>query len=358
MTTNQKISLALSYDDVLLVPQYSEINSRNDVDLKTQITQRFSINVPLVSANMSDVTGVEMAIQLARLGGLGVIPRFLPPNMQADEVKKVKESKVLTAAAVGSRTNVLERAEVLVKAGADILFIDVAHGHMLKNIEATKLLKQKFGKFVDIVSGNVATYEAAEALFKAGADCVKVGIGPGSICTTRIETGSGVPQLTAIMEAARAARKYKGFLIADGGTKTSGDVVKGLAAGASAIMAGSIFAGTDEAPGKLVMKDGQKYKVYNASTSLAEKTRHSIFNHKETENHYTKQIEGVESIVKYKGPLSKLIESYASNIRSGFSYSGARNIVELWKRARFIRMTSQGLRESGAHDVLLYNTHN
>lgn len=357
MTNTLDIPLALSYDDVLLVPQYSEIDSRNDINLKTQISKKVTIEIPLISANMSDVTDVKMAIALGKLGGLGVIPRFLPIDMQADEVLEVKKSGVLVGAAVGARNGIVERAEALVKSGADILFIDVAHGHMQKNLEATTKLKQMFGNSVDIVSGNSATFEAADAIFRAGADCVKVGVGPGSICTTRIETGSGVPQLTAILESARAARKHGKFLIADGGVKTSGDVVKGLAAGASAIMAGSIFAGTDEAPGKMVKKDGVKYKVYNASTSLAEKTKHSIFNRNEVEKHYVKQIEGVESIVPYKGALSKLIEKYTANIRSGLSYSGAIDIQTLWKRAKFVRITSRGLRESGAHDVLLYNAH-
>ncbi len=357
MTNINDIPLALSYDDVLLVPQYSEINSRNEVDLKTKISTNVILNIPLISANMSDVTDSKMAISLAKLGGLGVIPRFLPIELQANEVAAVKNEKLLVGAAVGARNGIIERAEALVKAGVDILFIDVAHGHMQKNIEATTKLKQMFGKSVDIVSGNSATYDAADALFKAGADSVKVGVGPGSICTTRIETGSGVPQITAILESARAARKHKKFVIADGGAKTSGDCVKGLAAGASSIMAGSIFAGTNEAPGKIIKKDGLKYKVYNASTSLAEKTRHSIFNLSETEKHYIKQIEGVESIVPCKGPLKDLIEKFSANIRSGFSYSGAKNIESLWKNAKFVRITSQGLRESGAHDVLLYNTH-
>lgn len=357
MTDINDIPLALSFDDVLLVPQYSDLNSRNEVSLKTKISEHITLEIPLISANMSDVTDAKMAIALARLGGLGVIPRFLPIDVQADEIAAVKKENVLVGGAVGARNGIVERAEAIVKAGADILFIDVAHGHMQKSIDATIKLKQMFGKDVDIVSGNSATFEAAEALFKAGADSVKVGVGPGSICTTRIETGSGVPQITAILESARAARKYKKYIIADGGVKTSGDVVKGLAAGASGIMAGSIFAGTDEAPGKVVKKDGMKYKVYNASTSLAEKTRHTIFNIHETEKHYVKQIEGVESIVPYKGKLSDLIEKFNASIRSGFSYSGAKDIVSLWKNAKFVRITSQGLRESGAHDVVLYNSH-
>ena len=351
------IPLALSYDDVLLVPQYSTINSRNEISLKSQITQRITLDIPFISANMSDVTGVEMAIALAKLGGLGVIPRFLPPDEQADQIAEVKKEKILVGGAVGARNGIVERAERLVKAGVDILFIDVAHGHMQKTLDATSKLKNLFGNKVDIISGNAATYEATDDIFKAGADSVKVGVGPGSICTTRIETGSGVPQITAILESARAARKHKKFIIADGGVKQSGDVVKGLAAGASAIMAGSIFAGCDEAPGKLIVKDGEKYKFYNASTSLAEKIKHTKINNKEAEDHYTKQIEGVESIVRYKGSLLSVIEKLTANTRSGLSYSGAKDIQSLWKNAKFVRMTTMGVKESGAHDVLLYNTH-
>ena len=351
------IPLALSYDDVLLVPQYSTINSRNEISLKSQITKRITLGIPFISANMSDVTGIKMAISIAKLGGLGVIPRFLPPDEQADQIAEVKREKVLVGGAVGARNGIVERAEKLVKAGVDILFIDVAHGHMQKTLDATSKLKNLFGNKVDIISGNAATYEATDDIFKAGADSVKVGVGPGSICTTRIETGSGVPQITAILESARAARKHKKFIIADGGVKQSGDVVKGLAAGASAIMAGSIFAGCDEAPGKLIVKDGEKYKFYNASTSLAKKIKHTKINNKEAEDHYTKQIEGVESIVLYKGSLLSVIEKLTANTRSGLSYSGAKDIQSLWKNAKFVRMTTMGVKESGAHDVLLYNTH-
>jgi len=337
------IPLALSYDDVLLVPQYSNINSRNDISLSTKISPRITLNIPLISANMSDVTDSKMAIALGKLGGLGVIPRFMPANLQADEVEKVKLEKVLVGAAVGARNGIVERAEALVKAGVDILFIDVAHGHMQKTLDATTKLKQMFGDNVDIVSGNSATFEATDAIFKAGADCVKIGIGPGSICTTRIETGSGVPQITALLESARSARLHKKYIIADGGIKTSGDVIKGLAAGASAIMAGAIFAGCDETPGKLINKGGKKYKVYNASTSLAEKIKQESNSH----------VEGVESLVLYKGSLLKLIEKLTANIRSGFSYSGAIDISILWKNAKFVRVTPLGYRENGAHDVIL-----
>jgi IMP dehydrogenase len=224
---------------------------------------------------------------------------------------------------------------------------------MKKAIEAVVSLKQTFDDDIDIVAGNVATFEAANDLFKAGADSVKVGIGPGSICTTRIETGFGVPQLTAVMEAVIAAKRFKKTVIADGGTKNSGDIVKGLAAGASAIMAGSQFAGTDEAPGKKMVIKGKIFKNYYASTSFLEKKNHLKVNGKNLPENYVKHIEGVASLVPYKGPVGGIVERMVANIRSGFSYCGAKNIGSLWKRAKFVRITSQGLRESGVHDVFV-----
>lgn len=346
-----KISLSLSYDDLLLVPQYSNIASRNDVDISSKISPHVTLKYPLISANMSDVTGVEMAIAMGKFGALGIIPRFMTAEVQAMEIAKVKKENVLVGAAIGIRNGMYDRAETLIKAGADILVLDVAHGHMQQVLEAVTNFKNKF-KGVDLIAGNSATYEAAYAIFNAGADCVKVGIGPGSICTTRIETGSGVPQMTAIMESARAARKFKKFIIADGGVKSSGDVVKGLAGGASAIMAGSIFAGTDEAPGKLTKIGDKTFKSYNASTSLAEKMNHEDKKADKFNDNYIKQIEGVESLVGYKGPILPILEKYAHNIRSGLSYSGAKNIEELWKNAHFTQITSFGRRESEVHDVL------
>lgn len=349
---NTNIPLALSYDDVLLVPQYSEINSRNDVDISSKISPHITLKYPLISANMSDVTGAEMATAMGKFGCLGIIPRFMPKELQADEISKVKKEGVLVGAAIGIRNGMYDRAETLIKAGADILILDVAHGHMQQVLEAVSNFKNRFKK-MDLVAGNSATYGAAYAIFKSGADCVKVGIGPGSICTTRIETGSGVPQITAITESARAARKFGKYIIADGGVKNSGDVVKGIAAGASAIMAGSIFAGTDESPGKIVKLNGKIFKKYNASTSLAEKTNHVKNKADKFNQNYNKQIEGIESLVAYKGPILPILEKYVHSIRSGFSYSGAKNISELWKRARFIQITAMGRRESEVHDVIV-----
>lgn len=275
---SKDIPLALSYDDVLLVPQYSEIKSRLDVDLATQITPHVKLGLPLISINMSDVTGVNMAIALGKLGGLGFLPRFVSPIEQADMVEKVKKANVFAAAALGTRDGYVERAELLVKAGVDILTIDVAHGHMLQTLETTQDLKRRFGETVDIISGVIGTEDGADDLFKSGADSVRVGVGPGTICITRIVTGAGVPQITAVMNAAKAARKWKRTILCDGGAKNSGDIVKGLAAGGSAVVMGSQFAGCDEAPGEIVIKDGIRYKSYNASTSLTEKKNHIKIN--------------------------------------------------------------------------------
>ncbi len=349
---NQNIRLGLSYDDVLLIPQHSHVGSRSEVDLSTQITPRIKIKLPLISINMTDVTGPKMAIALGKLGGLGFLHRFVSSDEQADMVTKVKKEKVLVGAAVGIRNDYISRAEKLVKAGVDVLTVDVAHGAMQRTIDATKRLKRKFGKKVDIISGVVATYEGAVDLFKAGADSVRVGVGPGTICTTRITTGVGVPQITAIMEATKAAKKYKKTILCDGGTKNSGDIVKGLAAGASAVVIGSQFAGTNEAPGKVIVRRGKKFKAYNASTSLVEKKNH-VKTLKNTNKNYLSHIEGVKAIVPYKGSVAKVVQTMQAGIRSGFSYCGAKNIKELWKNAQFIQITQLGVRESGAHDVLV-----
>jgi IMP dehydrogenase len=345
--------LALSYDDVLISPQYSKIKSRSLVNLSTQITPRVKLGIPLISINMSDVTGIEMAIALGKAGGLSFLPRFCTPEKQADMVTQVKKAGVKVGAAIGCKEGYLIRAEVLVNAGVDILTLDVAHGHMQSALDATAQLKNKFGEKVDVISGVIATYEGACDLYKNGADCVRVGVGPGTICITRIKTGSGVPQITAILEASRAARKFGRTILCDGGTKNHGDIVKGLAAGASAVVIGSQFAGHDEAPGEIIIKDNQKYKTYNASTSYTEKKMQAKVL-KDIDKNYVKHIEGIESLVKYKGPLNETLDVMLADIRSGFAYSGAKNIEEFWEKAHFIRVTSLGFRENGYHDVLIH----
>jgi len=350
---NQVFETGLTFDDLLLVPRYSKINSRSEVDISSNLTPQIRLQIPIISSNMSDITDAKMAITLGKLGSLGVLPRFVTPEEEANNVQKIKKEKLISAAAVGCKKGEFERAEKLIKAGVDILVIDVAHGHMEQHIKMTKRVKMVFGKKVKIISGNVATYQGAYDLFKAGADSIKVGIGPGSVCITRVETGFGVPQMTAVFETVRAARKFKKTVICDGGMKSSGDIVKALAAGSSAVMTGYLFAGTKEAPGKVITKNGKLYKTYNGSTSLNEKIAHLKKVRKVVNENYLNQIEGVESIVPYKGPVSEILEKYCSNIRSGFSYCGAKNIKTLWKKAKFMQITNNSLRENGSHDVIV-----
>lgn len=348
---SQNIPLGLSYDDVLLIPQHSNLGSRAEVDLTTKIASGVTLKLPLISINMSDVTEEKMAIALGKLGALGFIHRFCSIEEQSNMVQRVKKENVLVGAAIGVRNGHLKRAESLAKAGADIITIDVAHGAMQKAIDATNNLKQLVRNKITVISGVVATYEGAKELFTSGADSVRVGVGPGTICTTRITTGVGVPQITAVTNASRAAREHNKTILCDGGTKNSGDIVKGLAAGASSAVVGSQFAGTNESPGRVIKIGRKKYKSYNASTSLPEKKNH-IRLLKSLKKDYLKHVEGVKAYVPYKGPVENVVTKMEAGIRSGLSYCGARNITELWKKAKFMRITPQGVRESGAHDVI------
>lgn len=349
---NPTFPTALSFDDVLLVPQNSDIKSRSQVDLSTKISPKLTLEIPLGSTNMDTVTGVEMAIEMSRFGGFGVLPRFTAPETQADQVAKVKLANALAAASVGCKKGEIERAEKLANAGVDILNLDVAHGHMTQAVDMTKTLRQKFPRLT-IISGIAATAEAAEAHFLAGADAVTLGIGGGSICTTRIQTGCGLPTLASILAAAKIARKHDKALIPLAGLRNSGDIVKALAAGASMIWAGSLFAGTDEAPGEIVEIKGKKYKAYNGSTSAAEKQKQIEINPQGKSAAYVKHIEGVEAFVEYKGPVENVVSGLLAGVRSGFSYCGAKSLEELWQRARFVQITPGGIRENGAHDVTL-----
>jgi len=350
---SSELRTALSYDDVLLIPKGSSVGSRRSVNLNTRISEKIELSIPLISTNMDSVTDVEMAIALGKLGGMGILPRFDSPEVQADKISKIKDANVVAAASLGCKEGYKAAAELLVKAGADVILMDVAHGHLEKFINATRYITEKYGNTLTIIAGVIATYEGACALFESGADAVRVGVGPGSICTTRIMTGHGVPQITAILDARKAAEKYGKVIIADGGAKNSGDIVKALAAGASAVTLGNLFAGTDEAPGGIIELNGKKYKEYNGSTSKKEKIRQIGKYSQDKSDSYADHTEGVEAFVPYKGPLRDVVESLLAGIRSGFSYSGARDLQELWKNAEFIQVTQAGVRESNAHDVIL-----
>ncbi|MBL6974373.1 MAG: IMP dehydrogenase [Deltaproteobacteria bacterium] len=470
----KEISTALSFDDVLLVPRYSEVVPR-DVNLETRITRNLKLKIPLMSAAMDTVTESRTAIALAREGGVGVIHKNLTVEEQARQVAKVKksESKVIenpvtvhpdhrltealemmrrhsisglpvvkdgflvgmlthrdlrfetdldrsvsqvmttdvitgkdgvsfddavavlrnnrveklpivdeegrlkamitfkdiekefkfpfaakdsrgrlvAAAATGVGVNGMERAEALVKAGADLLVVDSAHGHSKGVIDAVAELKASFPK-TDVVAGNVATAEATRALIDAGADAVKVGIGPGSICTTRVVSGVGVPQVAAVKACFAEARKDDVPIIADGGVKYSGDIAKALACGAQVVMLGNLLAGTDEAPGEVVFYQGRTYKVYRGMGSLGAMRKGSKDRYFQDDVNPEKLVpEGIEGRVPYKGPLSKVVYQLMGGLRAGMGYCGAPNLGELAEKAHFVRISGSGLRESHVHGV-------
>lgn len=347
----ESFPIALTYDDVLLIPQKSTVVSRLEIDLSAKIAPNLKLSIPLVSLSMDTVTGVEMAIAMSKLGGMGFLPRFDPPEIEAEKVYKVKKAGAKVVAAIGLRDDYMKRAEMQIKAGADGITLDIAHAHTTPALDAVSKFKNKFPK-MPMIAGTIATYEGAFDLFKAGADTVRVGVGAGTICTTRVVAGSGVPQITALFDASRAKKKFKNkFVLADGGATKSGDLVKALACGADACMCGSLFAGTDEAPGEIISKNGVFYKKYNASTSNSEKIRQLKKDNNGRKPHFNLHVEGIESLVKYKGPVKDVVEQLCAGIRSGLSYSGARNIKELQRKAQFIRITPAGLRESYPHDV-------
>ena len=471
----KKLKIGLTFDDVLIVPKKSDVLPK-DVDLSTKFSRNITLKIPFVSAAMDTVTESNMAISIAKEGGIGVIHRNLTPDEQSQEVLKVKRSEswiisnpitlypdetvgkakklmkeysisgfpiinkegklvgiitrrdlaffekndikvskimkreVITAnegigikeahkillknkieklpiidkegflkglitlkdllkklehptatldekgrlrvaAAIGTGKDFEERLEKLLKAEVDAIVIDTAHAHSKRVLEVAKFIKKKYPD-LELIVGNIATDKAANDLLKIGVDGVKVGIGPGSICTTRVIAGVGVPQLTAIMECSKILRKYKIPIIADGGIRYSGDIVKALAAGADSVMMGNIFAGTDESPGELILYQGKRYKVYRAMGSVSAMKLGSKDRYFQEE--YTKFVpEGVEGIVSYKGPVSDVIYQLAGGVKAGLGYVGAKNLKELRKKAEFIMITPFGLRESHPHSITI-----
>ncbi len=474
----KEVKEALTFDDVLLVPNYSEVLP-TQVDVRTKLTKKITLNIPIMSAAMDTVTEAELAIAIAREGGIGIIHKNMSIEEQAEEVDRVKRSesgmivkpvtvrpeqtiaeaealmkkykisglpvvdeegklvgiitnrdirfvknfskkiaevmtkenlktvpvgttleeakeilhkykieklpvvddkgylkglitikdiekkekypnackdelgRLMVGAAIGVGAEALERAKALIEAGVDVIVIDTAHGHSKGVIEMVEKLKGLYPD-VDVIAGNVATPEGTEALIKAGADAVKVGIGPGSICTTRIVAGVGVPQLTAVAECAEVADKYDISIIADGGIKFSGDIAKAIGAGARVVMIGSLFAGTKESPGELVLYQGRSYKVYRGMGSLGAMKKGSKDRYFQSEVEEKKLVpEGIEGMVPYRGPLADTIHQLVGGLRAGMGYCGAANIEEMRKKARFVRITSAGLKESHVHDVII-----
>lgn len=337
----------ITFDDVLLVPAYSEVLPR-EVSLKGRFSRNIGLESPFASAAMDTVTEAPMAIAMARKGGIGVIHKNMTAEKQADEVAKVKAEGLKVAAGVGITADVLERVEKLAKAGVDAIVLDSAHGHSKGVLDALKAVKAAFPA-LDVVVGNIATAAAAKDLIAAGADGLKVGIGPGSICTTRIVAGVGMPQLTAIADVAEVAGDIP--VIADGGLRYSGDVVKALAAGASCVMCGSMFAGTDEAPGDIVEVDGVKMKGYRGMGSIDAMEAGSA------DRYFQKGAkklvpEGVVARVPYKGSVEDVIFQLEGGLRSGMGYCGARDLDALHK-AKFVKISPATVKENHPHDVAI-----
>lgn len=395
------MAIGLTFDDVLLTPGYSDF-SRSDIALETKLTKNITLKSPLISAPMDTVTESALAIALAKEGGIGFIHRNLTIEDQASEVAKVKTEKLLVGAAIGVSDGYKERLEALVKAGVDVIVLDSAHGWTNKFIESLTFIKNTYPT-TDVIMGNIATYDAAKDLSKAGADGLRVGMGPGAICTTRIISGMGVPQITAIMETVRGASEFNVPVIADGGIKYSGDMIKALAAGASTVMMGSYFASCVESPGKVVqltkslvparfksifgkqtkelaakihenneglvevapealekMEEVYYFKEYRGMGSVGA-MQHGAKIKSEDEYHgksYKDKVlvaEGVEGLVPIKGSVKDLLDQALGGIKSGMFYVGAKNIPELQEKAQFIQITQASLSESHPHDVLITN---
>ncbi len=343
--TNQLID-GLTYDDVLLIPQFSDIESRSQVSLGVHLTKDVELGIPIIPANMKTVTGYEMAKEMYILGGMAIVHRFQSIEEQLDIAVKLQDHFLVfkpnvmnrVGFSIGVKNEDYVNLPRLIEAGVKILCIDVAHGDSEMCMDMTCTIAAKYPE-VFLISGNVATYEGALRLFESGADMVKVGIGPGSLCTTRIETGNGVPQLSAIMMASLAKEKYieetgkKVFIMADGGIKNSGDCVKALCY-ADTVMAGNLFAGSEETPGRVISIDGKLFKEYVGSSTY--KNSH---------------VEGVKATVSLKGHTKDIMQKLNEGIKSGCSYQGVVSLGELKKKFRMMKMSGAGLRESYPHDV-------
>ncbi len=345
------IKEALTFDDVLLLPKYSNVLPSN-TNIFLHLTKKISLKVPFLTSAMDTVTESKMAIAVAKEGGMGIIHRNLNIKNQSNEVKKVKNKKLLVGAAIGTNQEDLDRARSLIFNGVDLIVIDTAHGHSEKVLRILSKIK-KIIKRVPICVGNIATGEAAKKLYNSGADIIKVGIGPGSICTTRMVAGIGVPQISAIIDVKKALEKKNIKIISDGGIKFSGDIAKALAAGADAIMMGSIFAGTDESPGKKFKLKGKIYKQYRGMGSIGAMSAGSANRYfQKNFKDKTKFVpEGVEGRVEYKGKVSKIIYQLQGGLRSSMGYIGAKNLKEINKKAKFVKITKAGFYESMVHSV-------
>ena len=346
------IKEALTFDDVTLAPKYSEILP-SEVNTSVNLTKNLKLKIPLLSSAMDTVTESDMAIAIAKAGGIGVIHRNLDIKKQVLEIKKVKKYKLLIGAAVGASIAEFDRAKAILKEGVDLIVVDTAHGHTKKVGEIVKYIKKIKAKNTALCAGNIATPEAAKFLIKLGVDIIKVGIGPGSICTTRLVAGIGVPQLSAILSVRNGIKNKNIKIISDGGIKYSGDLAKAFAAGADAVMIGSLFAGTDETPGKLIKKNGKLFKSFRGMGSVGAMNKGSADRYFQTKQKDTSKYvpEGVEGFVKYKGDVGSIIFKLIGGLKSSMGYLGSKEIVKLRNKPQFVKITKAGFYESMVHNV-------
>ena len=345
------IKEALTFDDVTLTPQYSKVLP-SDVSTKTYLSKHLHLDIPIISSAMDTVTESKMAIAIAREGGIGVIHRNLSIDRQIKEIQKVKSKGLKVGAAVGTNESEFSRVKKIIKLGVDLIVVDTAHGHSQKVADIIMKINKIKTKKTTLCAGNIATANAARFLCKLGVDLIKVGIGPGSICTTRLVAGIGVPQLSAILDVKKGLKKNV-KMISDGGIKFSGDIAKALAAGADAVMVGSLLAGTSEAPGKIIKKKGKLFKVFRGMGSVGAMNKGSAdryFQKKQKDK--SKYVpEGVEGLIRYKGDAKKTLRKLVGGLRSSMGYLGAPQIKILTKNAKFVKITKAGFYESMVHSI-------
>jgi IMP dehydrogenase len=340
---------AYTFDDLQIIPKYSEVESRSQCNLTTRFTKQYKLGTPLVSSPMDTVTEYNMALAIASHGGVGILHRFMSIEKQSNQVRKIKEQEKLVSAAIGATGDYKERAQELVNAGAIVLLIDVAHGNTKQVRDAITWCKQNLPGYVDVIAGNVATYEGARNLAQWGADAIRVGIGNGSLCETRIRTGVGIPQVTALIESIRAVEE-SGIdvpIIADGGIRMTGDVAKALSLGADSVMIGSLLAGTRESPGEIqrmgMWPNEQLFKKYRGSASAEVKQVHGL---------EEKNVEGNSKLIPYKGKVERIISDISDGVRSAMSYVDATTIEEFQAKSEHVLITQNGLIEAKPHLLL------
>ena len=346
------IKEALTFDDVTLAPNYSEILP-SEADTTVSLTNYLKLKIPLLSSAMDTVTESKMAIAIAKAGGIGVIHRNLDIKTQVSEIRKVKKYSLKVGAAVGASEKEFIRAKEIINEGVDLIVVDTAHGHTKKVGEIIKYIKKSKNNKIALCAGNIATPEAAKYLIKLGVDIIKVGIGPGSICTTRLVAGIGVPQLSAILAVRNGIKNKKVKIISDGGIKYSGDLAKAFAAGADAVMIGSLFAGTNETPGKLIKKNGKLFKSFRGMGSVGAMNKGSADRYfQKKQKDMSKYVpEGVEGFVKYKGDVGSIIYKLVGGLKSSMGYLGSKNIIGLRNKPHFVKITKAGFYESMVHNV-------